>query len=77
MSDWKTHRVTICDRCRQASCWQGIFMCWDARGAGTITVTAEQLMDDPRDHPDYWSLPDDAAREEAVRVYRERNEKTV
>ena len=38
-----TRMVTVCDSCRQASCWQGIFMCWESRDAGTTTKTVAEL----------------------------------
>lgn len=46
--------VTVCDRCRQASCWQGIFMCDEAREAGTVDVPLSVLRAEAREHPDYW-----------------------
>ena len=48
--------ITVCDKCLRACCWQGQFMCDDARGAGTVEMTREQLaaIDPPREHPDYW-----------------------
>jgi len=66
---WKAHLVTVCDRCSTASCWQGTFMCWDSRNAGTKTIQAGELMEnDSADHPDYWGLPD-LLKQEAVAEY--------
>ncbi len=48
------YRVTVCDRCLQASCWQGEFMCDDAREAGTIVKTVGELRKLHREHEDYW-----------------------
>lgn len=49
-----TTRVTVCDRCLQASCWQGIFMCWESRAAGVTTKTIAELHHLNLEHPDYW-----------------------
>lgn len=35
--------VTVCDRCLQASCWEGIFMCDEAQFAGTVEKTVDEL----------------------------------
>jgi len=48
-------RVTVCDRCLQASCWQGEFMCDEARYAGTTTKTVAELRKLNLEHPDYWT----------------------
>lgn len=37
------YRVTVCDRCLCACCWQGEFMCEDARKAGTVVKTVAEL----------------------------------
>lgn len=47
-------RVTVCDKCLQASCWQGTFMCDDARTAGTTVKTVAELRKLNREHEDYW-----------------------
>lgn len=47
-------KVTVCDRCLQASCWHGIFMCQDAQSAGTREATVAQLALLRREAPDYW-----------------------
>lgn len=46
--------VTVCSACRRACCWQGQFMCDDARTAGTIEVPIEELQAAGQEHPDYW-----------------------
>lgn len=46
--------VTVCAACLQASCWLGIFMCEQARGAGTVEKTVAELRDLKREHPSYW-----------------------
>lgn len=47
-------KITVCDRCLQASCWQGEFMCEDCWAAGTVEKTVADLRDLNREHPDYW-----------------------
>ena len=47
--------VTVCDRCLQASCWQGIFMCDEAREAGTTVMTIADLRKLNLEHPCYWT----------------------
>lgn len=53
-TDVLERKVTVCDRCLQASCWQGVFMCDDARSAGTREVSVVQLALLHREAPDYW-----------------------
>jgi len=52
--------VTVCDKCRRASCWYGEFMCEDSQWAGTIKIPVSVLRKEAREHPRYWT-------EEAVR----------
>jgi len=48
-------RVTVCDHCLRACCWQGEFMCDEARGAGTTTKTVALLRRiNAGEHEDYW-----------------------
>lgn len=49
--------VTVCDRCLQASCWQGIFMCEDSETAGTVDLPRSTLRMLDRENEDYWSHP--------------------
>lgn len=46
--------ITVCDKCLQASCWQGIFMCDEAQTAGIIQKTRKELRKLKREHPSYW-----------------------
>lgn len=46
--------ITVCDKCLQASCWQGIFMCDDSRTAGTIEKTKYELSKLKLEDPSYW-----------------------
>jgi hypothetical protein len=48
------YKVTVCDRCLQASCWQGVFMCDEAREAGIIVKTVAELRALNREHSDFW-----------------------
>jgi hypothetical protein len=51
-----TDKITVCDKCLQASCWQGIFMCDESREAGITEKTVAELRDLNLEHPDYWQL---------------------
>lgn len=46
--------VTVCDACLKASCWRGIFMCDDSRGAGTTRKSVAELRALGREHPDWY-----------------------
>jgi hypothetical protein len=46
--------VTVCDACLKASCWQGEFMCDDARSAGTVEKTIKELKELNLEHYSYW-----------------------
>ncbi len=37
---WWKQKVTVCDKCFQATCWQGIFMCQQSYEAGTVGFLA-------------------------------------
>jgi hypothetical protein len=52
--DIKYDMVTVCDKCFQASCWQGVFLCSESDSAGTLEKTVEELMALNLEHPDYW-----------------------
>ena len=47
-------RITVCDVCLQASCWQGIFMCDEARDAGTVVKTVAELRKLKLENESYW-----------------------
>lgn len=48
-------KVTVCDKCFRACCWQGQFMCDDSRTAGTTEKTVAELRTaDHGEHEDYW-----------------------
>ncbi len=46
--------ITVCDHCLCASCWQGLFLCDEAYGAGTIDKPRAELVALGREHPSYW-----------------------
>jgi hypothetical protein len=50
----KEKTITVCDKCLQASCWQGIFMCDDSRYAGTVQMTIKELKELKLEHHSYW-----------------------
>lgn len=47
-------KITVCNKCKRASCWQGIFYCNDSTDAGTIEMTREELEKLNLEHPSYW-----------------------
>lgn len=49
-----TRKVTVCDACSQASCWNGIFMCQESDHAGTVDLTVGELKILDLEHSDYW-----------------------
>lgn len=48
-------KITVCNKCLQASCWQGIFMCDNAATAGTVERKVSSLIKRDLEHPDYWN----------------------
>jgi len=42
--EWLNQKVTVCDKCLMASCWQGIFMCQESQNAGTVQKTRMELI---------------------------------
>lgn len=47
--------VTVCDKCLQASCWHGEFMCDEAQNAGTVDKLASELRRISTEHPSWYS----------------------
>lgn len=47
--------ITVCDKCLQASCWQGIFMCYESENAGTVEKTTKELEELGLEHGSYWN----------------------
>jgi hypothetical protein len=48
------NKITACDKCLRASCWQGLFFCEDYMTAGTIEKTVEELRDLNLENECYW-----------------------
>ena len=51
--EWLNEKITVCDKCLRACCWNGIFMCDDAYGAGITEKTRRELIALDREHTDY------------------------
>lgn len=51
--------ITVCDKCLQASCWQGEFMCDESQGAGTVQKTRRELEALALEHPDWWKTDEE------------------
>lgn len=56
-------KITVCDHCLQASCWQGIFYCDEFKTAGTTQKTRRELITLNREHPSYWKTDEQLASE--------------
>lgn len=55
-SHWWQTKITVCDKCFQATCWQGVFMCDESQNAGTVDKTiAELIALNTGEHPDHWT----------------------
>lgn len=46
--------ITVCANCFRASCWQGIFMCDEAKDAPVTEWPRSKLEKLGLEHPDYW-----------------------
>jgi len=46
--------ITVCNKCLRACCWQGYFMCDEAKYAGTVEKTVSKLKKLDLEHSDYW-----------------------
>ncbi len=57
MSELK-RKVTVCDKCLRACCWQGEFMCEEAQNAGTVEITVGGLRKLNRENSGYWREQD-------------------
>lgn len=53
LSDSPDDLITVCDACKRASCWQGIFMCEQSRGAGTVEMRRDASVALDYEHPVY------------------------
>ena len=49
-------KVTVCDKCLKASCWQGVYMCNDTRNAGTVEKTIKELKKLKLENSSYWGI---------------------
>ena len=51
----KETKITVCDKCLRASCWQGIFLCDENLGAGTVEKSVSELEKLFLENPNYWA----------------------
>ena len=47
--------VTVCAECLRACCWQGEFMCEEARSADTVEKTRDELRKLKREDESWWA----------------------
>lgn len=50
------YKVTVCDNCFCACCWQGEFYCSEAKRAGTVVKTVGELRKHNRESEHYWNV---------------------
>ncbi len=48
--------VTVCDACLMACCFQGVLMCDNARAAGTVEKTIDELRELNIENEEYWEV---------------------
>lgn len=46
--------VTVCAECHRACCWQGYFMCDDAKRANVVQLTVGELRALNLEHEKWW-----------------------
>ena len=47
-------KVTVCDKCLRASCWQGVFYCDDYKSAGIKEVSVARLSKLKLENEHFW-----------------------
>lgn len=50
--------IWVCEGCLQASCWAGIFMCWESGCVGIKKITKGEARRLKVEHEDYLNLPE-------------------
>lgn len=58
--------ITVCDKCFRATCWQGMFMCEEAREAGIVKKSRRHLARLNLEHPCYWKTDNELLDESAT-----------
>lgn len=61
--NWMEEKITVCDACLMACCWQGRFMCDDARDAGTVQKTRRELLALARENKSFMKTDKQLCRE--------------
>ena len=46
--------IEVCDKCLTACCWHGMFMCDEARNAGTVFKPIKELKELDLEHESNW-----------------------
>ena len=67
MNYW-AEKITVCDNCLQASCWQGVFMCQESQTAGTVQKTRLELAVLELESPEWWLTDKQLANGEGRRI---------
>lgn len=63
LTDRASDLITVCDKCLQASCWQGVFMCQESLHAGITQKRRDELEVMGLENPSYWKTDDELAHE--------------
>ena len=50
--------VWVCESGKQASCWAGIFMCWESSTAGVVRQSKEECARLNHENSYYYILPE-------------------
>ena len=57
-------KITVCNKCLMACCWQGEHMCLDAPHAGTVQKTRKKLLLLGLEHPRYLKTDEELSQGE-------------
>lgn len=49
-------KITVCDKCLMACCWQAVFMCDESISAGTKEMTVGELRKLALENEHYWKI---------------------
>jgi hypothetical protein len=55
--------ITVCDACKQARCWQGVFLCDKAQTAVIIHLTVAELRMLKLEDESYWKTDEELQQE--------------
>lgn len=62
-------KITVCDKCLTASCWLGVYMCWESRNAGTTKKSVKELRMLKKEHSSWWMTDKELGEGTDLRKY--------